>query len=98
MSRKAWSSSSFSVLTAERRSRRSNSAWAALASVLKNPPDEDGRKLRPAVCEIVVIFFSGLLSAQRSRCRWRGRCERLHLICHRIALALLGSIAELDGT
>jgi hypothetical protein len=28
-----------------------------LASVLKNPPDEDGRKLRPAVCEIVVIFL-----------------------------------------
>jgi len=28
-----------------------------LASVLKNPPDEDGRKLRPAVWEIVVIFL-----------------------------------------
>ena len=73
-------------------------AISAGYQVLKNPPDEDGRKLRPAVCEIVVIFFSGLLSAQRSRCRWRGRCERLHLICHRIALALLGSIAELDVT
>jgi hypothetical protein len=32
-----------------------------LANAPKNPLEEDGRKLRPAVCEIVFIFFSGLV-------------------------------------
>nr|GAJ36490.1 hypothetical protein BDOA9_0157070 [Bradyrhizobium sp. DOA9] len=99
MSRRARSSSSFRVLTAERRSRRSNSAVTRSARAPKNPLDEGGRKGRPAVCEIMVILLlrpivprgeAGAVGADA-----RGACTPF---CRRIALALLGSIAELDGT